>query len=412
MPSQTVTVRYPAHYPIFRCIGPMCTDNCCHDWPIEIDRAHYQRYKAEKNEEILDLCRRYVHRIKKDATENRYAHLSLRDDGRCGFQNTDGGCKLIRLLGPESLSHTCALYPRRKVVFLPECWELSLSLSCQEAVRLGVLAPERVEFRNETVTMASSDPLAQIPPTGIGLNGQVTSPPAWGQALRDVCIGMMQMRQYPIRERLAAIFLLLQQLDRLPETHIPQGAIAFLRSVEQGAVTDFWAHYSQNRALPPSRFFLPLSHLAAGRQSGESRSLLRHLQSHMDREPDGSFIAGKRAAQMLAREIQKNGDPLLENRAVWVENYMVNYMFSSCFPLLYRKSGYSFSEHGLLLLQQYGMLRCLLSVPSQMAEEERFVGAFVHIARLSQHGDFPADLRKLCTSLNIADLSSSLDLLL
>lgn len=412
MPSQTVTVCYPAHYPVFHCIGPMCTDNCCHDWPIEIDKAHYQRYKAEKNDEILELCCRYVHRIKKDATENRYAHLGLKDDGRCAFQDSDGGCKLIRLLGPESLSHTCALYPRRKVAFSPERWELSLSLSCQEVIRLGVLAPERVEFLNETIAMPSSAPLAQLPPTGVGPNGQVIAPPAWGQALREVCIGLMQMRQYPVRERLAAIFLSLQQLDRLPETHIPQGAIAFLQSVEQGAVTDFLDRRSQICALPPSRFFLPLSHLAAGRQSEESRALLQHLQSHMEREPDGSFIAGKRAAEMLAGEIQKNGDPLLEKRAVWVENYFVNYMFSSCFPLFYRKSGYTFSEHGLLLLQQYGMLRCLMAVPSRMPEEERFVGAFVHIARLSQHGDFPADLRKLCTSLNIADLSSSLDLLL
>ena len=166
MENNELVLRYPDFYFDFHCIGPACSDNCCHSWPIEIDKAHYLRYRGQKQPEFAALCGSHLHRIKKDATDRAYARLSLKEDGRCGFQDEDGGCRIIRLLGEDWLSDTCCLYPRRKNMFLPGLYELSLAMSCEEMVRLGILRQEEITFVTEKRTFAPSDPLYLLPPEG------------------------------------------------------------------------------------------------------------------------------------------------------------------------------------------------------------------------------------------------------
>ena len=143
-----IDIVQPDFYPAFGCIGPACTDNCCHSWLVTVDKEHYLRYKAVQDPDFQALCARFLARNKKDAsTPNNYATMALGPDGRCGFQDEDGGCHIYRVLGPGSLCNTCAIYPRRKNQFLPGVWEYSLNLSCQEAARLACLSGKPVEFQ-------------------------------------------------------------------------------------------------------------------------------------------------------------------------------------------------------------------------------------------------------------------------
>lgn len=403
---QKKLVLFPGYYPDFRCIGTACSDNCCHGWQIEIDKAHYLRYKSEKNADFMPLCARNVHRIKKDSSPGHYARLSLDARGRCGFQDDDGGCRIIRLLGEDALSTTCAVYPRRKTEFVPGQWELSLSMSCEEAVRIGVLAPPEITFQSVEQTFAETDPVYAMEAVGIGPKGRVAVPPSWGSALRTVCIRLMQTRELRIPERIMAVLLLLRRLDRLAaagqEAQIPQEIIRFLQTVERGSMTDFFRQLDYSPEAHLAALQIPLGHLTAGRQGTESRRFLQRLQPFFDPDPAGGFRAGRQAVQMLLQYIVQAADPLLAEHSVWVENYFVNYMFSSLFPFFYRQEGLSFEDHGLLLAQQYGLLRCLLSTAEpEESHEERFLRAIVHIARLTQHGDLAADTRKLSQALGI-----------
>lgn len=415
MKKSTVTVRIPEYYRRFHCIGTECSDNCCHGWPIDIDKQHYLQYKAEKNPEFAQICGKNVRRIKKDATQQRYARMALDEEGRCGFQDRDGGCRIVRLLGESCLSNTCTIYPRRKNVFCSDSWELSLAMSCEEAVRIGVLAPEEITFVTETMTFSENDPLFAAVPTGIGPKGQSAEPPSWGASLRTVCISLMQMRQFRVSERIAAIFMLLRRLDKQiavgQETRIPLETIRFLQSIEQGGLTGFLdsLNYSQDACLAALR--IPIGHLIAGRQSDVSRQFLSFLTPYLEWDSQGNLCASRAAAQALLEQMHHR-KPEIEEHAVWMENYFVNYLYSSLFPFLYRSDGYSFEEQGLLLIQQYALLNCLLStVPEQQDQETRFVKAMVHTARLSQHGDFPGDLRSLIQALHIRDNAHLLCLL-
>lgn len=404
MEKSTVKIRMPEYYRNFHCIGTACTDNCCHGWPIEVDKRHYLLYKAEKNPEFSRLCGKILHRIKKDATDDRYARMALDGEGRCGFQDPDGGCRMIRLLGEDRLSNTCTVYPRRKNEFTWSQWELSLGMSCEEAVRVGVLAPEMVTFITETVEFSPEDPLFQLVSTGIGPRGQKMEPPSWGEALRTVCISLMQMRQFRIPERLAAIFLLLRRLDRLAacgqEASIPLETIHFLQSLQQTGMAGFLETLQESGTPRLTAYQVPIGHLAAGSQSETSRAFLNFLEPWLERDDQGNRYAGATAVQALDRWIREI--PWIEYER-WMENYFVNYLYTSMFPFYYRSSGYSFEDQSLLLIQQYGLLRCLLATASGMEREEAMVKAAVHTARLCQHGDFPGDLANLKRALKIPD---------
>lgn len=407
MESRSIKVLCPSYYRKFHCIGPSCTDNCCHDWPIEIDKAHYLRYKAEKNSAFMPLCAQHVHRIKKGADDGRYARLSLDDAGRCGFQDADGGCKIIRLLGEDALSTTCALYPRRKAEFTPGQWELSLSMSCEEAVRIGALEPDSVQFQEETMEFPKNAAIFALESVGIGPKGQLAPPPAWGGALRTVCLRLMQSRELTLPERLMAITLLLRRLDKLvqagQESQVPMETIRFLQTIEQGGMTDFFRQLDYSRGAHLSALRIPLGHLAAGRQGTASRNFLQALQPYLEADNTGAFFAGAKAVEALLERIQNIADPLMAEHSIWIENYFVNYLFSTLFPFFYRRQGLTFEDHGLLLIQQYALLRCLIAAaPAEQSAEKTFTQAIVHTARLSQHGDFAADTQRLAQSLGIS----------
>lgn len=408
MPNHTVRVRRPMFYKDFACIGPDCSDNCCHTWEIEIDKAHYLRYRKEKNPEFAALCARTVHRKKKDATENAYARLSLDAQGRCGFQDEDGGCKLYRLLGPDALSRTCALYPRRKTAFFPQQWELSLSMSCGEAVQLGVLQPERVDFETVELTVADSDSLWQTQATGIGQGGRTAAPPAYGQALRDGCIRLIQCRKYTVAERIMAVILLMKRVDRLAAggngSQIPAQVEGFLSSVESGGFAGFFDRLDYHREAHLAAMQAPLGHMLSGRQGDIPQKLLRHMTPYLEPDGNGEPCAGLKAVQFLLDQVQQRADPFWEAHQVWMENYFVNYLFSSMFPFLYRAEGIGFEAHGHLLAEQYALLRLTLAVlAGNEAEANQALAsrAFVYVARLSQHGDLGQDMKQLFQALHI-----------
>lgn len=413
--ANSVTFRFPDYYPDFRCIGPACSDNCCHDWPIEIDKQHYLRYRGEKNPEFAALCGKYLHKIKKDASEQVYARIALDNNGRCGFQDPDGGCRMIRLLGEDILSDTCCFYPRRKNVFTPDLWEISLAMSCEEVVRIGVLAPEQIRFAEKTVPLSPGDPLHRLQPRGIGLKGRQADPPSWGPALRLVCLKLMQSRQFTIEERLAAIFLLLRRLDKLAgagqDDQIPIETIRFLQTVEAGGLKGFLNTLEDRQDITLLALRIPMGHILAGRSEKISRKFLFWLEPHLERGHHGDIFAGKAAAQALLMQMLDRADPDMKAHEVWLENFFANYLFSTMFPFYYPRSICSFEDHALMLIQQYGILRCLLAVTPEEDPKDRFTAAMVHTARLSQHGDFPGDLRNLLNTMRLPDNMAMLYLL-
>ena len=402
MAAKEVEILQPAFYQRFACIGPACDDNCCHSWPIQVDKAHYLYYRGVREPAFRELCAASLRRKKKDATPEQYAYIAHPADGRCPFQDGDGGCRMIRLLGPDSLCDTCAIYPRRKAQYLPGLWELSLSLSCQEAARLALFSGGPVVFQQLRREPCPNDPLDRLPPLTTGGRAFVP-PPAYGQPLRQACLALMGRGAYPLPERILAIALLLRRAQRLlaegRPAAIPAMAGQFLEAVDRGEFAGFFRRLDYHRLLHLKALHLPVLHLLSGARAPVFRQLLDTLLARCVQDPaTGEYRAEEAALELLLEEAAEKGDPVLARHPQAVENYFVCYLFSGLFPMLYHSRGLTLEENGVLLAEQYALLRMLLAilpVEEGEPEEQRLVRSVVALARITQHSDLGGALRVL-----------------
>jgi len=402
MSDRVTEILQPTFFRQFRCTGPACSDNCCHSWQIEVDKAHYLYYRGVRDPAFRELCAASLRRRKKDATPEQYAVLTHPADGRCVFQDRDGGCRMIRLLGPESLCDTCAVYPRRKAQYLPGLWEFSLSLSCEEAVRLALFSGGPVTFQYLDREPSPNDPLDRQPPLTVG-GKAFLPPPAYGQPLRQFCMDLMARAAYAPAERILAIGLFLRRADQLlaegKDGLIPAAAAQFLASVDRGELRGFFQRLDYDRRLHLEALRLPVLHLLSGSRAPEFRRLLDTLLARCTRDPEtGEYRAGEEALEFLLEKAEKEGDPLLANFPQAVENYFVCYLFSGLFPMLYHARGLSLEENGILLAEQYALLRILPAIlPPEEGEdpERRLTRSVVALARITQHSDLGGALRAL-----------------
>lgn len=381
-------VVWPDFYPAFSCTGTGCSDNCCHDWPVDLDRDTYLSYARLPQPELAELSRKMI--TQTGGTKEHFARIRLGSDGRCPFQDPDGGCKLVRGPGPDALGLICTLYPRRKTEFVPGSWELSLSMSCEEAVRLGVLTPDRVRF--QAAAIAPEGALAKLQPVGIGPGGAVMAPPEYGQTLRQGILALMGRRDLPVRLRLLAITLL---LDRITPENLEKesilGLIAAFTRIDGKDLAALLSRLSMPREAVLEAWKIPISHVLAGR-SGPLREKL------LDVLPKKTTLDRQGAAACLTR-IQQRGDPLLEAHSREVENYFINHLFSALFPFMGNPSDFFYPAAALA--EQYALLRLLASLSERPTESGVLTEAIVHLSRLIQHTDHCADLRSLARQLGL-----------
>jgi len=417
--SKEIEIVQPAFYKEFACTGPACSDNCCHTWRIEVDKEHYRLYRRQQDPAFREICETALKKKKKDATDESYAVLVHPAEGKCSFQDEDGGCRIVRQLGPEALCTTCTVYPRLKSEFLPGVWEYSLSLSCEEAVRLALFSGRPVEFQRIRRSIDPDSFMDQLRPRWIGGRAFVP-PPAWGQPLRQACIDLMTSRSHPIRERIMAIGLLLRRCDHLLQENKPGSISASIPLVkallEDGSVAGLFQKPAYSQELHLKALRLPLVHfLIAGR-----KPIFRHIQDALapycsyDQE-ENCYTAGDNALEFLRRITVINADPILRAQEQAVENYFVCYIFSNLFPLYYMARGLSLEENSILLAEQYALLRILLGTLEEKENdtpEKRLSRAIVALSRLTQHSRMDKTFRSLADISGLGELAYAMYLLL
>jgi len=417
--SKEIEIIQPAFYKEFACIGPACTDNCCHTWRIDVDKEHYRLYRRQQDPAFREICATALKKKKKDATEDSYAILAHPAEGKCSFQDEDGGCRIVRQLGPEALCATCTIYPRLKSEFLPGVWEYSLSLSCEEVVRLALFSGGPVEFERIRRTIDPDNFMDQYRPRWVGGRAFV-APPPWGQPLRQGCLNIMAKRSHPLRERLMAIGLLLRRSDHLlaekKPGSIPASVAPVMALLDDGSVAGLFQKPAYSRELHLKALRLPLVHfLIAGR-----KPIFRHIRDtltpYCSYDPEENrYTAGDNALEFLREITESNADPVIREHEQAVENYFVCYIFSSMFPMFYLARGLSLEENGILLAEQYALLRILLGTLEEQegdTPEKRLARAVVALARLTQHSNIAKTFRSLADVSGLDDLAYAMYLLL
>jgi len=123
----------PAYFDTFRCIAGACPDSCCKEWAVQVDEASAAWYRS--------LTGPLGDRLRQVLVEEDGETVMRIEDGRCPMWRSDGLCRIQAELGEEALCHTCARFPRLTHDY-GDFLELGLELSCPEAARIILSAPE------------------------------------------------------------------------------------------------------------------------------------------------------------------------------------------------------------------------------------------------------------------------------
>lgn len=318
--------------------------------------------------------------------------MHLKPGERCAFQDEDGGCGIYRLLGPDSLSDTCTFYPRVTQEFLPDVWEFSLALSCIEAARLVLLSGKPLEFDRSRRPYNPASRTDRYVMTRRHHNFAPISLLKQLQALRQACLDLIQLNTIPLQDRILAVGLLLRAVDKLKAEkkteQIPHLAKQYIQQAAEGKFSSILQQMAYNKTTHLWALVLPTSHLMQAMRRGDLLQIWEMLEPLCDGK-NGRYEVGPRALEYILEQVQKKGDPLLQRNALAVENYFANYIFSSVFPFTYLDENQTSIEyHGVILAQQYALLRILLGLLSEEegeSEEQRLVRAVVALARITQH---------------------------
>lgn len=198
----------------FECIGSECEDHCCRDWSITIDKATYDNYKKEENEEFKKIFE-YAVSKRKYATKYNYAIMHLNMYGECLFLDDKNLCSIYRMLGPENMCHTCKVYPRYSVK-VDDILQRSLSLSCPEACRKVLLRKNPIEFNLVEIEGVNT----AVASASFEFNQKGCYSKDIFLELRSFAIGLLQNRDYTIEERLIILGLFIEDIKGQYEKNI------------------------------------------------------------------------------------------------------------------------------------------------------------------------------------------------
>ena len=119
---------YPNLYKQFECIGAACQKTCCAGWSINLD-PETANYYRQLNTDFGKFIRENIYE------KNDMTLIRMTSDKRCAFLDEDGLCQFYRNCGPEHMSNTCQVFPRRRLTKGGNDMR-ALSLSCEAVLQL------------------------------------------------------------------------------------------------------------------------------------------------------------------------------------------------------------------------------------------------------------------------------------
>lgn len=128
-----MNIFYPKYYHQFSCIAADCPDSCCKEWSVDVDGESAALYRS-----LPGALGDRLRQVLQDTDDGTVMTI---ENGRCPMWQLDGLCRIHRELGHDALCQVCRDFPRLRHDYGTFA-ELGLELSCPEAARLILTAPD------------------------------------------------------------------------------------------------------------------------------------------------------------------------------------------------------------------------------------------------------------------------------
>ncbi len=368
-----------AGFRLFRCTGADCEDTCCGDWNIPIDRQTYLKYRACDDPGMRPLLHRFIQINPKSANDEDFAGISLAGN-RCPLLE-DGLCSVQVKLGEAYLSHTCASYPRARVV-IDGVEERALYLSCPEAARLVLLNPDPQGWQEGVVDPEVDSQLtegrftlqgAPVLDSSRANRGRTAYP--YFNEVRQLFFRALTASGFARWQRLAIVAKLSEELNEILGAELPPGQQAeitaeFIR-LWNGALQDGAFEVSREIEPQPQIQVEAVLELIVARIGSDftARRFLECYQEFMKGLNWGPESTMEELDRRFREARDKNYQPFMSRHEYLLDNFLVNYATRNLFPFGHRETesliqidyaAGSVQRQYLLLAAHYATVRALL----------------------------------------------------
>ncbi len=332
--SNKVKLIMPSYVEGFKCIAGDCEDSCCIGWDIDIDKITYRKYFRTKNVDMKKQFAKYIYRNEAcDSEDVDYGKVRNKETKWCAFLNEKKLCNIYSNLGEDYLSNVCYSYPRIYNVLDNE-WELSLFMSCPEAVRKLVLDKDPIKFIEKTVILPKHVIHSFIDSKDSHWeNSEIKQV----KKLRKISINQVQNRKMHLDDRLLSL-----------------GDTIINNSQRKGGAVNKNIKVNSSNYLFQLGFFKEAIESLDVFNSVESEEFIKLTRMVIKAFKLSEDVSAVEQSKLYEKALHKVVWPFMEEYGYMLEHYLVNFMFKANFPFTENESA---MDGYVMLIIRYGFIR-------------------------------------------------------
>lgn len=354
--TRTFPALMPRYVERFRCTGAQCEDTCCSGWNVVLDKKTFATYRQLSRPELSGVIGSSIERLESKHGDQGYGRIRLDPETRACPLTHEGLCSVQKHMNESYLSHTCFTYPRYTRRFGGQV-EQALSLSCPEAARLALLAPDAFDFVDSPVTVRM-EAVANAA-AGPGVQDELMN------EIRILCLKLVRTEGLELWQKLAVLGLFCESLTEMLQAGqhalVPALIENTVTMIEQGHMLAALADLQPNhgaQALVFSAFWNgPDFEANAG---AIASPIQKETVAAIRRGIGAPAGTGEASPEQLVAAYAAGVKRLPEALAAaphLLEHFLLNEMFRELFPF----SGANPYQAFLQLIAQYGLLRLMLA---------------------------------------------------
>lgn len=332
MTNKRINVLQPDFFKNFKCNGTICEDSCCIEkWNILLEKKNYKMLKNIKQPEFKKTVDKYVKRNRNSNEESSYGKIVHNNvTETCPFLNSNKLCDLQINFGEDYLCNVCKLYPRIPKSINGEL-ERTLTVSCPIAAKMILMRENGFAFENVEEEMENIIEVTDE----FNFNNILykNKPEKYFWDIRILSIQIIKSRDYEIWERLLILGLFLQEIIKCEKENTIDNIPKVIKEFTNKIVSGIFKGAFDNIKTSPE-FKIRLLKEIMDEKYYTNINSVRHI------ECCNEMIIGLKMVISPLEEVKKtyinsyevNYKNYMQKKEYILENYIVNSIFSNCFP--------------------------------------------------------------------------------
>ncbi|WP_297517619.1 flagellin lysine-N-methylase [uncultured Clostridium sp.] len=360
------TIQYRG-YNDFKCTADKCRHTCCMGWQINIDDKTYKKYEDStylKKDMSLNFIKG------RNEEEGDIISMKLTKDGFCTFLQKDFLCELHSKCGEDFLCDTCRIYPRG-INVVGKVIEKHLYSSCPAMVEGFLLNNDKLTFE-----MLENDYDKEEIDKTIEFESEIEE--QLFKEIRGFTIEALQSDYISFEEKFIVIGLAYSNFDPLMTNRefeeVRRLIAIYTEMIEDSSIIPQMEATSMHNEIKT----VVLDEISKFNLEGKLEEILVNLLNVLDESANG--IDGK---------FKEKYDLYEKNNSVYIQNYLVNAVYSSGTPF----TSYEVMDSYTLLVIKYMIFKTYMkAVKEDIITDENFVDIVALSSRSFDHNKMGVDV--------------------